>query len=136
MIVIQDILRIIFSTFFIYVGITHFTNPSIYDALVPTYLPNPRIMHLLAGAVEVILGISLLTKWKSEGALLLAIFLVVVYLGNLHMWINNIPFMKNYLSLFLTAILFLPLSIISIIFEFTAILLKKGGILRIVIQKI
>ena len=50
--------------------------------------------------------------------------------------INNIPFMKNYLSLFLTAILFLPLSIISIIFEFTAILLKKGGILRIVIQKI
>ena len=44
-------------------------------------------------------------------------------------------FMKNYLSLFLTLVLFLPLSIISVIFEFIAIILKKGGILRIVIQK-
>ena len=43
---------------------------------------------------------------------------------------------KNYLSLFLTLALFLPLSIISIIFEFIAVILKKGGILRIVIQKI
>ena len=50
--------------------------------------------------------------------------------------ISDIPFMKNYLSLFLTLVLFLPLSIISVIFEFIAVILKKGGILRIVIQKI
>ena len=98
MIIFQDIFRIIFSTFFIYVGITHFINPGLYDALVPTYLPNPRFMHLLAGAAEIILGVSLLTKWKSEGAFLLAIFLVIVYLGNLHMWINDVPFMGNTLT--------------------------------------
>ena len=50
--------------------------------------------------------------------------------------INKIPFIKNYLSLFLTVILFIPLSIISIILEFIAVLVQKGGILRIVIQKI
>ena len=50
--------------------------------------------------------------------------------------VSGIPFMKNYLSLFLTLVLFLPLLIISVIFEFIAIILKKGGILRIVIQKI
>ena len=50
--------------------------------------------------------------------------------------ISDTAFMKNYLSLFLTLVLFLPLSIISVIFEFIAIILKKGGILRIVIQKI
>jgi len=49
--------------------------------------------------------------------------------------INNIPIKKN-LSLFLTIILFLPLLIVSLIFEFVAVVLKKGGILRIVIQKI
>ena len=35
-----------------------------------------------------------------------------------------------------TVILFIPLSIISIILEFIAVLVQKGGILRIVIQKI
>ena len=49
--------------------------------------------------------------------------------------INKIPLIKNYLSLFLTIILFIPLSIISIILEFIAVFLQKGGILRIVIQK-
>ena len=50
--------------------------------------------------------------------------------------INKIPFIKNYLSLFLTLLLFVPLAVISIIFEFMAVVIKKGGILRIVIQKI
>ena len=50
--------------------------------------------------------------------------------------INKISFIKSYLSLFLTFVLFVPLSIVSVIFEFIAVILKKGGILRIVIQKI
>ena len=95
---IEAIPRVIFSLFFIFAGITHFTNPSIYDSLVPSYLPSPRLTHLLAGFIEIVLGLSLITKWKSQGALLLAIFLVVVYLGNLHMWVNNVPFLGNSLS--------------------------------------
>ena len=50
--------------------------------------------------------------------------------------INKIPFIKNYTSLFLTIILFIPLGFISVFLEFFAIFFKKGGILRIVIQKI
>ena len=98
MIVLNDILRYIFSLFFILAGISHFTNPEIYDQLVPTYLPSPRFFNLLAGLFEIILGVSLLTKWKSQGALLLAVFLVLLYLGNLHMWINDIPFLGNTLT--------------------------------------
>ncbi len=98
MILLEAIPRVIFSLFFIFAGITHFTNPSIYDSLVPSYLPSPRLTHLLAGFIEIVLGLSLITKWKSQGALLLAIFLVVVYLGNLHMWVNNVPFLGNSLS--------------------------------------
>ena len=98
MIIIENLSRVIFTVFFIFAGFTHFTNPAIYDSLVPTYIPFPRFVHSLAGFFEIILGISLLTKWKSQGALLLAIFLVIVYLGNLHMWLNNIPFLGNKLS--------------------------------------
>lgn len=98
MILAETFLRYVFSAFFILAGITHFTNPSIYDALVPNYLPSPRLMHSLAGLSEIVLGLSLLTKWKSQGAFLLAIFLVIVYLGNLHMWINDVPFLGSTLT--------------------------------------
>ncbi len=50
--------------------------------------------------------------------------------------IGNLSFAKSSISLFLTIILFIPLLIISIIIEFIAVILNKGGILRIVIQKI
>ena len=50
--------------------------------------------------------------------------------------ITQISTMKNLLYFILTVILIIPLSFISIIFEIIAIILKKGGILRIVIQKI
>ena len=50
--------------------------------------------------------------------------------------ISKIPFIKNYLSLVLTITLFIPLSIVSVIFELIAVIFNKGGILRIVIQKI
>ena len=98
MISLEAIPRVIYSLFFIFTGITHFSNPSIYDALVPPYLPEPRLMHSLAGVSEIVLGLSLLTKWKSQGALFLAIFLVIVYIGNLHMWINDVPFLGNTLT--------------------------------------
>ena len=50
--------------------------------------------------------------------------------------IGNLSFTKSYISLLLTIILFLPLLIISVIIELIAVILNKGGILRIVIQKI
>ena len=98
MITFEILLRALFSIFFVVAGITHFTHASIYDSLVPTYLPNPRFFHLISGFFEIFLGLSLLTRWKSTGAIFLALFLAIVYLGNLHMWINDIPFLGNNLS--------------------------------------
>lgn len=50
--------------------------------------------------------------------------------------INTIPLIKNFISFVLTIILFLPLSFISIILELIAILFQRGGIIRIVMQKV
>jgi hypothetical protein len=49
---------------------------------------------------------------------------------------SKISLIKNYISLFLTIVLLIPLLIVSTFFEFIAVLLKKGGILKIIIQKI
>ena len=116
MITLEILTRTVFSLFFIVAGITHFTNPTIYDALVPEYLPNPRLLHLLAGLIEIILGLSLLTRWKSIGALLLAVFLIIIYLANLNMWLNDVPFLDNQLSSFTHFLRFI-LQILMIIYS-------------------
>jgi hypothetical protein len=59
-----------------------------------------------------------------------------ILIHNKNSRINAIPLIKNFISLLLTIILFLPLSFIAIILELIAILFQKGGIIRIVMQKV
>lgn len=67
---------------FIYIlaGINHFRNPRLYLKIIPDYLPNPKLINSISGAVEIILGIVLcipfFTKYAAWGiiALLIAIF--------------------------------------------------------------
>ena len=49
--------------------------------------------------------------------------------------INKIPLFKNYLSLLLSVILIIPLSFISLFLELFSVIFKKGGIIKIVLQK-
>ena len=59
-----------------------------------------------------------------------------ILLRNKNSRFNTIPLIKHFISFLLTIILFLPLSFISIILEYIAILFQKGGIIRIVMQKV
>ncbi len=49
--------------------------------------------------------------------------------------ISKIPLLRNCTSMFLTIIFFAPLLFASIFFELIAVLFKKGGVIRVVIQK-
>ena len=49
--------------------------------------------------------------------------------------INKTPLMKNYISFLLSIFLIIPLLFVAIFFELLAILFKRGGIIRVVIQK-
>jgi len=53
---------------------------------------------LLVGVLEVIIPLFLLTKYRTTAALVMIAFIVILYLGNLHVWINNLPYGKNYFS--------------------------------------
>jgi len=96
---IKLIITFILGFLMIHIGIHHFRNPQIYDDIVPTYLGFPRFWTLLSGIVEIILGIGLIIKFSRQiTARLLIVFYLVVYLANLNMWVNDIPFSGNNLS--------------------------------------
>ena len=49
--------------------------------------------------------------------------------------INKTPLIKNYISFLLSIFLIIPLLFVSIFFELLSVLFKRGGIIKVVIQK-
>jgi len=95
---ITKILIYVYVIFFIGAGINHFLNPQFYDAIVPDFIPYPRLVHQFTGVLEIVTPFILLTKFRKEAALFMIIFLVLIYAANLYVWINNLPYGSTYLS--------------------------------------
>ena len=95
---ITKLLIYVYVVFFISAGINHFLNPQFYDALVPDFIPFPRLVHQITGVIEIILPLFLLTRFRKEAALLMIIFLVILYVANLYVWVNNLPYGRTYFT--------------------------------------
>lgn len=67
-------------------GFNHFRSPRLYKKIIPPYFPNPKLLNILSGSAEIILGISLciplLSKYAAWGiiALLIAVFPTHIYM--------------------------------------------------------
>ena len=95
----MDITRVliyVYVLFFIGAGLNHFLNPQFYDPIVPSFIPFPRAVHQFTGILEIIIPLLLLTKYRKEAALAMIILLVLLYGANLYVWINNLPYGRNY----------------------------------------
>jgi uncharacterized membrane protein len=55
-VVFKAIVRVLFGTFFIAAGVTHFTNRDFFTAIVPPYLPWPVLLVYASGIAEIALG--------------------------------------------------------------------------------
>lgn len=79
----------IVAAFFVGVGITHFTNPDFFVAIVPPYLPAPLTLVYVSGVCEILGGLGVLVPAtrRLAGYGLLAL-LVAVYPANIHMAMN------------------------------------------------
>jgi len=88
----------VYVVFFISAGLNHFLNPQFYDAIVPDFIPFPRLIHQITGVIEIILPLFLLTRFRKEAALLMMIFLVLLYGANLYVWINDLPYGRTYFT--------------------------------------
>ena len=96
---ITKLLIYVYVVFFISAGVNHFLNPQFYDAIVPDFIPFPRLVHQITGVIEIILPLFLLTRFRKEAALLMIIFLVILYGANLYVWINNLPYGRTYFTI-------------------------------------
>ena len=82
------------------IGSDHLIRPEIFDSIVPDYLGFPRFWTIASGVLEIILGIGMiLPVHRQLAARYFTVFLVFVYLANLNMWLNDVPFNGTLLSL-------------------------------------
>lgn len=70
------------AVLYIIAGIMHFVRPKIYLRIMPRYLPKPKLMVVLSGLAEILLGIGLCFSVTKDFSvygiiLLLTIFLLV-----------------------------------------------------------
>ena len=95
---ITKVLIYVYIIFFIAAGVNHFLNPQFYDAIVPQFIPFPRLVHQITGVLEIIIPLFLLTRFRKEAALIMIIFLILIYGANLYVWVNNLPYGRTYFS--------------------------------------
>ena len=93
---ITKVLIYVYVLFFVGAGLNHFLNPQFYDAIVPNFIPFPRFVHQFTGILEIIIPLLLLTKYRKEAALAMIVLLFFLYGANLYVWINNLPYGRNY----------------------------------------
>jgi uncharacterized membrane protein len=78
--------RRLLSAFFIAAGTLHFLRPSMYEQIVPGYLPAPRGLVLLSGAAEIAGGVAVVFPRTRRGAgFWLAAVLASVFPANVEM---------------------------------------------------
>ena len=96
----KTLVGIILGLSMIRIGSDHLIRPEIFDSIVPDYLGFPRFWTIASGVLEIILGIGMiLPVYRQSAARYFTVFLVFVYLANLNMWLNDVPFNGTLLSL-------------------------------------
>lgn len=65
---------------YIVAGIMHFLKPKMYRRIMPKYLPNPQLLIIISGIVEMALGISLCFPQSKDVGILGIIAMLIVFL--------------------------------------------------------
>jgi uncharacterized membrane protein len=87
---VKKILLYFQAMFYVTAGVNHFINPDFYLRIMPPYLPWPSALHLMAGAIEFILGLLLLLpRYRRLAAWGVILLLLAVYPANIHMLVNR-----------------------------------------------
>lgn len=75
---------------YILAGINHFRAPGIYIKIIPPYFKNPKLLNLLSGGAEIVLGVLLCIPSASHYAAIgIIALLIVIFPANLYMYQNQ-----------------------------------------------
>lgn len=65
---------------FIIAGANHFRTPKIYEQIIPPYLPSPKLLTILSGIAEMVLGFMLLNPEMQSTAAWGIIILLILFI--------------------------------------------------------
>jgi uncharacterized membrane protein len=101
---------------YIVAGINHFRNPRMYLTIIPPYLAHPKLLNILSGAAEIILGVLLMIPFTTcFAAWGLIALLIAVFPANLFMYTNK---KRQFSIVKLILLLRLPLQIVLILWAY------------------
>jgi len=76
----KKISLVILAGFYILAGINHFRSPNSYVRIIPTYLPAPYLLNILAGIFEIAFGLMLIFKQTRKMAAWGIILMLIAFL--------------------------------------------------------
>jgi len=90
----RGVSQVALGAFLLSAGASHLTVSRLeFQAQVPTWLPfDPDFVVISSGVVEILLGLSLITLWRvrKRVGLLVALFFVAIFPGNINQFVNGI----------------------------------------------
>ena len=90
----RGVSQVALGAFLLSAGVSHLTVSRLeFQAQVPTWLPlDPDFVVISSGIVEILLGLSLITLWRfrKRVGLLVALFFVAIFPGNINQFVNGI----------------------------------------------
>ena len=96
--------KLLFAALFVVAGVAHFRATGFFLRIMPPYLPYPRELVLISGAIEILLGVTLLIPATSRTAAWgLVALLIAVFPANIHVYLHRdqfpLPFAVHLLRL-------------------------------------
>ena len=75
---------------YILAGLNHFRNPGMYIKIIPPVFKNPKVINILSGTAEILLGILLTLSFSIHiAAWGIIALLIAVFPANLYMYQNK-----------------------------------------------
>ena len=89
----NTLLAVLYGAPFVWIGIQHFVRPEVFLPIMPAYFGWPEFWVHITGWTEVGLGLGIMVpRFRRWAARLMVLQLCCLYLANLNMWLNDIPF--------------------------------------------
>jgi len=100
------------ASFYFLAGLNHFRNPDFYISIIPKFLPNPNLINLFSGILEIVFSILLIIpSYQKIGAWGIIGILLLVFPANIQM---SIGLSNNINLFFILSLVRLPLQALFI----------------------
>ena len=78
------------AVLYILAGLNHFRKPRLYARMIPPFFPNPKLLNIVSGLAEIVLGILLCIPLVSPYAAVgIIALLIAIFPANVYMYANE-----------------------------------------------